>query len=198
MKFTRTILAVLLIIPITYGGIYTVISLSPAKKEIVHGKTIPYNDFADMEKETQIAVIGKKLKTSENIINRDKELNQVTDAYSIADFKISTVLNNKSGIDLKKNDVIKVMELSATEKDSLGVTHSYQYEDYESMEVNKKYILYLDESKSDPGVYIIGAVNYGKIPLETEEKVKENKEKILKIHQEAKEKYKDEIKSLDN
>ena len=124
-------------------------------------------------------------------------MNQVTDAYSIADFKISKVLNNKSDLDLKENDVIKVMELSATQKDSLGVTHLYQYEDYKSMDVNKEYILYLDESKSDPGVYIIGAVNYGKIPLETEEKVEHNKEKILEIHQKAKEKYKVEIEVLD-
>lgn len=60
--------------------------------------------------------------------------------------------------------MIKVLELGVTQKNSLGVTHSYKFEDYESMENNKKYMLYLDESRSDPGVYLIGAVNYGKIP----------------------------------
>ncbi|AST91134.1 MULTISPECIES: hypothetical protein [Sutcliffiella] len=195
MRYKKIIL-LLLLLPITFGGIYTFNSLSPDKKIIIHGKTIPYDDFAHMENETQLVVIGKKIKTSETIITEDPEVDRIIDAYSIADFKISKVINNKTNKELKSSDVIKVLELSASQKNALGVTTTFQYEDYEALEENKKFILYLDESKSDPGVYIIGAVNYGKIPLETAEKVKHDKEKIIGIHNQAKAKYRKEINSL--
>lgn len=104
------------------------------------------------------------------------------------------MINNKTNNDLKDSDVIKVLELSGSYKDAFGVTTTFQYEDYQAIEDNRNYILYLDESRSDPGVYIIGAVNYGKIPLDTEKKAtlldkKENyiNEKVKMIHNQAKE-----------
>lgn len=102
MRYKRIILSILLIVPILFGSIYVFNSFSPAKEEIIHGKTIPYKDFADMEKETHIVIIGEKLKTSENIITRDEELDKITDAYSIAEFKIIKVLNNKLDTAFKK------------------------------------------------------------------------------------------------
>lgn len=191
MKTKNIILsAIILFIPISYGGVYAYNSNSSVEEVSISGKYIGFDSFQQMEEESDLIVIGKKITTKENIVELDST-NAYTDAYSLADFKIKKVIKNKTDKDLTKKDNITVMEYAAHDTDAYGKERFFHLEDYNPMKDNKHYVLYLRESRTDLGVYLIRGAVFGKVPLDTTEEI-ENKE-VKNIVQQAKEKYKNEI-----
>jgi hypothetical protein len=142
-------------------------------------------------------VIGKKLSKEEPTI-LDEGVGGVMAGYTISDFEVKKVLENSSGKELKTKNVIPVLENAVTDINLLGKTISYTQEGYELMKKGKHYVLFMDESDSDPGTFIpIGAI-YGKVPLEAKEGTLEfnwDDENIKKVTQTAIKKYKKEFAS---
>ncbi|MGG0848410.1 hypothetical protein [Peribacillus simplex] len=190
MKLKNIIIATVLIIPLSYGGVYAYNSSSSVKEVPISGKYIGFDSLHEMEEESNIIVVGKKISTKENIVKLDST-NAYTDAYSLANFEIIKVIKNKTDKVFDKKDNLTVMEYAATDTDSFGKKRYFHLEDYTPMKDGKHYTLYLRESKTDPGVYLIRGAVFGKVPLDTVEEIED--EKVKAIAKQAKEKYKNEI-----
>lgn len=193
MKLKNIIIATVLIIPLSYGGVYAYNSSSSVEEVPMSGKYIGFDSLHEMEEESNLIVVGKKINTKEDIVKIDST-NAYTDAYSLADFEIKKVIKNKTDKAFDKKDNITVMEYAATDTDSFGKKRYIYLEDYTPMKDKKHYALYLRESKTDPGVYLIRGAVFGKVPLDTEEEIEEIEDKKVKdIAKQVKEKYKNEI-----
>jgi hypothetical protein len=190
MKLKNNIIAIILIISFSYGGIYIYYSSTSVEVVPISGKYIGFESLQEMENASDLIVVGKKISTKENIVKIDST-NAYTDAYSLADFEIKKVIKNKTDKVFSKKDNLSVMEYAASDTDLFGKKRFFHLEDYTQMKDNKHYALYLRESKTDPGIYLIRGAVFGKVPLDTKEEVED--EKVKSIAKQAKEKYKEEI-----
>ncbi|TXC79014.1 hypothetical protein FS935_22225 [Metabacillus litoralis] len=148
-----------------YGGTFTYNSMQPVKIIEGHGKHEVFSNVEEMEKGSKLIVIGQRLSKEDTTI-LDDGFGGVMGGYTISDFKVKKVVKNTTDHEFEKKDVIQVLENAAIETNLLGKKVSYFQEGYELMKKGKHYVLFLDESNSDPGTFIpVGAI-YGKAPLE--------------------------------
>ena len=116
-----------------------------------------YRNLNDVEKETEVIVLGKKIKQNPSTIKKDKVYNGVYGAYTISNFKIEKVFKGN----FKPGDVIDVYESAGIDEETGKI---YHIAGYEFMEKDEKYLLFLRHSGTDSW-YMISGLKFGKISL---------------------------------
>ena len=207
MKYKGILIKTILVSLIFFGGIYIYKDNEPVTEQSFygHGKHEGFESVEAMEHKSTLIVIGKKLNKEEPTILEDGVVGEdgyegIMGGYTISNFQVKKVIKNTSGQEVIKNDVISVLENAASDTIGDGKKKvNYSLDGYELMEKGKHYILFMDESSSDPGTFIpVGAV-YGKAPLETDElEFNGNDKSVKKLIKEAKAKYKDKINLVEN
>lgn len=122
---------------------------------IVEAKIDSYRNLNDVEKESEIIVLGKKTKQSPSKIQKDK--GYVNGFYTISKFKIQEVIKG----DFKAGDIIDIFESAGIDEETRKIYHILNYE---LMETNTEYLLFLRRSETDSW-YMISGLKYGKISL---------------------------------
>ncbi len=160
-----SVLGVVLAGGLGYGGVYAINSAQPVKEFRSQGKSEPFESFEDMERKSTLIVIGKKLDKEVPTFLEDGD-GGILGGYTISDVEVKEVIKNTTGDEMGNKTVIKVLENAASGTISHGQKVTYSVNGYELMKESKHYILIMDESSSDEGVYIpMGAV-IGKVPLD--------------------------------
>ena len=122
---------------------------------IVEAKIDSYRNLNDVEKESEIIVLGKKTKQSPSKIQKDK--GNVNGFYTISKFKIQEVIKG----DFKAGDIIDIFESAGIDEETGKIYHILNYE---LMETNTEYLLFLRRSETDSW-YMISGLKYGKVSL---------------------------------
>lgn len=126
---------------------------------ITKGSAISYETFAEMDSQTDIVVKGTKAGVEEVVLKKEDADGLVIDNRTLSNFVLSDVLKNDTDQKLSSGETIIVQENAAADSSRVYSTLGYQL-----MNENEEYLLFLRESLSDPGVYIIRGVVYGKVP----------------------------------
>ena len=122
---------------------------------IADAKLDYYGNLNDVEKETEVIVVGKKTKQNPSKIQKNN--GYVNGVYTISNFKIEKVIKGN----FKVGDVIDVFESAGIDEETGKI---YHIAGYEFMEKDEKYLLFLRHSETDPW-YMISGLKFGKISL---------------------------------
>lgn len=147
---------------------------------IVEAKIDSYRNLNDVEKESEIIVLGKKTKQNPSKIQKDK--GNVNGFYTISKFKIQEVIKG----DFKAGDVIDIFESAGIDEETGKIYHILNYE---LMETNTEYLLFLRRSETDSW-YMISGLKYGKISLS-------GKKRELRLELEKANEYLEEFETED-
>lgn len=194
MKF-KSLIIVVLLVAFSYGGVYAYNTTQPAKQMLGYAKTEGFETVSEMEGASTLIIVGKKIAEETPVLIEGGDYG----GYTIAEFKVSKVLKNTTGDTIKEGNTVSILENAVDYTNLLGKKVKISDNGYQLMKKESKYILFLDESGSDPGVYIPKGVTYGKVPLDTAKedielskmgnKVDGNAKSVIL---QAKEKYKNE------
>ncbi|MEK3993242.1 MULTISPECIES: hypothetical protein [unclassified Psychrobacillus] len=133
---------------------------------ILDAKMDEFPDLNTVESQTDIIVIGKKVKQEEPTIKYSQE-GRIDIAYTLSNFSIEKVI---SGNSVTPGTEITILENEAyNEKEDV----TYNIAGYELMKTDNEYLLFLRQSETDP-YYLVTGVNYGKVPLQDETSVLKN------------------------
>ncbi|MFO1445229.1 hypothetical protein KDN24_18925 [Bacillus sp. Bva_UNVM-123] len=200
MKMGKKIMISSLSFLILYGGFYLYNVTAEPKTVYVKTKYISTESVEELESEAELIV--KATKISEN-----NEVSKLTDSgdssisyeepFTIGTFSIDKIYFDKTS-QYKNEDEFQLKEFSGYTINKLtGVKTYIAPEDYQATEVGKSYLLFVRESMSDPGRYIIFAHHYGKYGIDSEDSMEianklddKTSSKYKKIEKEIKEKYK--------
>ena len=122
---------------------------------IVEAKIDSYRNLNDVEKETEVIVLGKKIKQNPSTIQKNN--GYVNGVYTISNFKIEKVFKGN----FKPGDVVDVFESAGIDEETGKI---YHIAGYELMEKDEEYLLFLRHSETDPW-YMISGLKFGKISL---------------------------------
>ena len=122
---------------------------------IADAKLDYYGNLDDVEKETEVIVLGKKIKQNPSTIQKNN--GYVNGVYTISNFKIEKVFKGN----FKPRDVVDVFESAGIDEETGKI---YHIEGYELMEKDEEYLLFLRHSETDPW-YMISGLKFGKISL---------------------------------
>jgi hypothetical protein len=162
MKKTKIIVSIALLGFISLGS--TLWYASADKKvsfAAIEARQVSFNTVDEMVNYSQLVVTGNPLE-SENFVTFD-ERGFTEDAYTITQFKINKVLENKTTHDYKVGDIIKVAEPTYVYDNGIkpGKT-KFSYNNYQNMKKNHKYMLLLVPDDKYDDLYVISGVNEGK------------------------------------
>ena len=121
----------------------------------IEAKLDAYRNLNDVEKETEVIVLGKKIKQNPSTIQKNN--GYVNGVYTISNFKIEKVFKGN----FKAGDIIVVFESAGIDEKTGKI---YHIEGYELMEKDEKYLLFLRHSETNPW-YMISGLKFGKISL---------------------------------
>lgn len=156
------------------------------------GSGIAFDNFTQMDAQTGLVVKGKKVGVGKNILTKDSE-GLALDNRTLSSFIVEKVLKNENNLNIKEGDQITVQENAAVDGDIVISTMGYQL-----MNTDEEYLLFLAPNLTQPDVYNISGVFYGKVPIQeaTDQNSiqfqgdKKVQEKLQSIFKEAKSKYK--------
>lgn len=126
---------------------------------ITKGSAISYETFSEMDAQTDIVVKGTKVGVEEVVLKKENADGLVIENRTLSNFVLSDVFKDNTGHTLSSGETIVVQENAAADSSRVYSTLGYQL-----MNENEEYLLFLRESLTDPGVYIIRGVVYGKVP----------------------------------
>lgn len=132
-------------------------------------KVINFFDFNDLETSAELIVSGTKDRVEKQYIDRD-DMGEVIGYGTKSAIKVNKVFKSKNK-EMTIGKYITVLENGATEQTNKG-TIVYGVEGYQLMNEKEEYLLFLDKSLTDPNIYFIKGVYYGKIPLKQPRKGK--------------------------
>ncbi|MCI1135040.1 hypothetical protein ACFC67_04375 [Enterococcus gallinarum] len=143
-------------------------SLDNGMKDHLFGKNLfldakmdGYDSLADLEKDTDLVVIAKKIAQDDPTIIYGQE-DRIDIAYTLSHFKVSKVIN---GNQLNPGDEFTMLENQAYDKKQ-GLT--YHIGGYQMIKKDRDYLLLLRKSETDPW-YIVAGVNPGKVDLSSDQ-----------------------------
>ena len=122
---------------------------------IVEAKIDSYRNLNDVEKESEVIVVGKKIKQNPSKIQKNN--GYVNGVLTISNFKIEKVIKG----DFKIGDVIDIFESAGIDEKTGKI---YHIEGYEFMDKDTEYLLFLRHSQTDSW-YMISGLKFGKISL---------------------------------
>ena len=146
----------------------------------IEAKLDAYRNLNDVEKETEVIVLGKKIKQNPSTIQKNN--GYVNEDYTISNFKIEKVFKGN----FKAGDIIVVFESAGIDEKTGKI---YHIEGYELMEKDEKYLLFLRHSETDPW-YMISGLKFGKISLS-------GKKRDLRLEMEKANEYLEEFENED-
>ncbi|MBB6176291.1 MULTISPECIES: hypothetical protein [Anoxybacillus] len=155
----------------------------------IDAKQVSFNTVDEMITFSQLVVTGKPIE-SENFVTFD-ERGFTVDAYTITQFKINKVLENRTTHDYKAGDIIKVAEPSYVYDNGImpGKT-KFSINNYRNMDKNHSYMLLLVPDLKYDDLYVISGVNEGKHNID----IPGNDGEKVGVPQEAKNyKFKEEL-----
>ncbi|KFZ42112.1 hypothetical protein CS060_06355 [Anoxybacillus flavithermus] len=155
----------------------------------IHAKQVSFNTVDEIITFSQLVVTGKPIE-SENFVTFD-ERGFTVDAYTITQFKINKVLENRTTHDYKAGDIIKVAEPSYVYDNGImpGKT-KFSINNYRNMDKNHSYMLLLVPDFKYDDLYVISVVNEGKHNID----IPGNDGEKVGVPQEAKNyKFKEEL-----
>ncbi|PGM58770.1 hypothetical protein [Bacillus sp. AFS053548] len=213
MKYKKIIATAVIISLFSVSGVYAYEKYQCNHKPVVkqtlygNGKHATFDSVSEMESKSTLIVVGKKLHNEKPTILTDGIKGKdgyegIMGGYTISDFQVKKILKNSSGVEINKNDIIPVLENAATDTIGDGKKEiTYSVDGYTMMKKGKHYILFMDESSSDPGTFIPMGVVYGKAPLEAApedlEIGREEDKQVKKVISDAIGKYKKEMKNIE-
>ncbi|RCX23648.1 hypothetical protein DFP94_1011250 [Fontibacillus phaseoli] len=132
-------------------------------------KIISYSDFNNLDTTAELIIKGTKDRVIETILDKDS-MGDVISYGTKSAIKVNKVFktNNEN---ITEDSEIVIQENGATEKTEDGIA-IYGIEGYQLMNENEEYLLFLDKSLTDPNIYFVKGVYYGKVPLEEPNKSK--------------------------
>lgn len=157
-KFVLSILAAIMVLPLfgCSGNSETSNASKEPEDVYLSAKTDSYESVENLEKASDLIVIGSKTKELESDVVYDKNgVYQI--AYTYSSFQIDEIISNKVK---ETKPEITIFENQAYDKKNNEILH---IAGYINMVEGNKYILYL--RLADEGYYIPVAVTYGKVPL---------------------------------
>lgn len=149
-----------------------------------HAKTDSYENLAQLIEDSPLIVRGIKVFEEEPSIIRDEE-GYLMNTFTISGFKITKIYKNTTNKELNQNNTIKISEFSALDKENNII---YQINEYELMEKNEQYILFLRPSTDvNADHYFTKGITFGKVGVKNEDKKLDSF--IRNIHKEARVKF---------
>lgn len=125
-------------------------------------------DFKDLDTSAEFIVKGTKDHVMERILNKTSE-GEVINYGTQSVIKINKVYKTADE-NITEGSQIIVQENGAIEETEDG-TVIYGVEGYQLMNENEEYLLFLTKSLTDPDIYFIKGVYYGKVPLKNADKI---------------------------
>lgn len=125
-------------------------------------KVIGYRDFNELDNTAELILKGTKAKVINTFIDKN-EFDETIDYHTQSAIKINQIFKSDNQ-DIVEGSEVTVQENGAIETTEDG-TFIYGIEGYQLMNENEEYLLFLDKSLTDPNVYFVKGVYYGKIPL---------------------------------
>jgi hypothetical protein len=127
----------------------------------IDAKLDEFNNLDDVEKKTDAIVIAEKISQDAPTILYGVE-GRIDIAYTLSTFQVKKVISSEV---LKSGDTFTMLENEAYDKKQ-DVT--YHIAGYHRINQGQDYLLFLQQSDTDP-YYIVTGVNYGKVNLEENE-----------------------------
>lgn len=185
--------SIFVLVCLIFSGRYIYNAKSEPEIVTMHGKHESFESLSEMEAESEIIVIGKKLDIEKPVINKTPE-DEVIDAHTLSEFKIEKIIKNETNIELEENHQITVLENGVFDSNFNGKKVYLNVDGYQLMKPNNKYVLFLRESLSHKGHYIPKGVVFGKVPLDSINtellSIDDDNDLVNKVIKEAQEKYK--------
>lgn len=125
-------------------------------------KVIDFFDFNDLETSAELIVSGTKDRIEKQYIDRNA-MGDVIGYWTKSSIKINKVFKSKNK-EITMGTYLTVLENGAIEQTNKG-TVVYGVEGYQLMNDKEEYLLFLDKSLTNPNLYFVKGVYYGKIPL---------------------------------
>ena len=164
-----------------YFGVYN--SISDVN---IESNYISYDDISKLDTESDLIIIGNTVQDFEDREHVATYFDDGTleDFYSITNIKVHKVFK---GVDeIKNGDYLNIIEPGSIIQTVEGKQRLLR-EDYQPLEKNKQYILFL--KKNDNGQYSIINMNLGKLDLSDKDKIFNLNNKADKLIRDAFEKY---------
>lgn len=132
-------------------------------------KIIGYNNFNEMDNSAKLILKGAKKQVIKTILNKDSNGDIISYGTQSA-IEVNKIYKSNN-VKIKDGSTIIVQENGAVDRTETS-TNIYGIEGYQLMNENEEYLLFLDESLTDPNVYFVEGVYYGKVPLQETKKSK--------------------------
>ncbi|MFM9279645.1 hypothetical protein [Paenibacillus jiagnxiensis] len=167
--FSATSLLVLSLIVISTTGIGDGEKASAVSKDVKkttpayvvsQGHGITYENFGELDMDTELVVKGKKLNEEKVLLTKDEQ-GLATDNRTLSGFWVEKVLKNEGDLNVKEGETITVQENAALDGNIVISSLGYQL-----MNNDEEYLLFLRPNLTESGVYNIRGVYYGKVPTQ--------------------------------
>ncbi|KLV28417.1 hypothetical protein ABW02_01355 [Niallia circulans] len=150
--------------PTTYNNRFG--EIKPIISE-AHAKTDSYENLALLIEDSPLIVRSIKVFEEEPSLIRDEE-GYLMNEFTISSFKITKIYKNTTNKELNQNNTIKISEFSTLDKENNIL---YQINEYELMEKNEQYILFLRPSTDvNADHYFTKGITFGKVGVKNEDK----------------------------
>jgi hypothetical protein len=183
------------VLTLTFGGLFVAKNFNGSEEKVIssHAKTPGFETLSELENESPIIVRGKKIGKLGQKKVKSKVNDNIISGWTEAEFLVKEVIKTDGNEKIKPNAEITVGELVYEHEGVIHTTNGYK-----EMNNGEDYLLFLIERD---GVLSIRGVNFGKVPLNTddvemyanedepEEEVKAERANFAKLFKEAKEKY---------
>ena len=137
------------------------------KDEVVGAKLVgEYNSLEDLTEASILIIDGTKVSEGKPILLKDK-YDIVAGGYTLSTIRVDKIVSDHTGINIKVNDTITVLENEYYNKET---NTNYHIEGYKKMKNKKSYMLFLTYA-SENQWYIPTGVIYGKIPHDAKEEI---------------------------
>ncbi|MBN7774464.1 hypothetical protein [Clostridium aminobutyricum] len=180
-KIVFIVFGLFLCFSLYYFGVYNSIS-----DVTIASSYKSYDDISSLDKGAELIVIGSTAQDFEDREHKATFFDDGTleDFYSLTNIKVNKVLKGADGI--KNGDNLNIIEPASIIQTVEGKQRLLR-DDYQPLEKNKNYILFL--KKNDNGQYSIINMNLGKLDLADKDKKFKMKNKDDKLMKDAFEKY---------
>lgn len=125
-------------------------------------KVMGYTDFNELDTTAELILKGTKTKVINTFIDKN-EFDETIDYHTQSAIKVNQIFKSDNP------DIVEGSEVTVQENGAIETTEDetliYGIEGYQLMNENEEYLLFLDKSLTDPNVYFVKGVYYGKIPL---------------------------------
>jgi nitrogen regulatory protein PII-like uncharacterized protein len=153
---------------LSFGGFYAFNYYSETENVVIQTKSIAVENLGELESEATLIVKVAKDGGVPYVKWRESEEKVLEEYYTISNVEVNKIFKNTHTNNLKIGNNLKVFEFEVYDRDVLtGELLYYSDDGYKLMEREGEYLLFLRESTSHPGKYIIIGSHLGKYKYTT-------------------------------